>query len=217
VSPALSPAWLAPRLPAPAAWGLAGQPVSGPCPAPVPLPAGPAARSPAPRATARGGVEAAADGERPSPMSAVRSRSAEAEPSASPDRPGPALRSFLAGADLGRLMTQHWTGRLPRGSRDARAALAPRDPGVSAASRAASGRVLPLRWCAPGAHHEGGVTPRFHLWAPVHRPSWTLTSPTSHDTIPLRIRRAVVQRLSATALYPSWRTTRDTTLFVRHQ
>ena len=159
---------------------------------------------------------AAADWDRPDPMSAVRSWSAEAEPSASPDSPGPEPRSFREGAELGLIMTQHWTRRLPSGRRYARAALASRDPWVSAASRAASGLVMHLLWCSPGTHHAGVVTPRLHLWAPVHRPSWTLTSPTEHDTIPIRIRRSVVQRLSATAFYPSWRTTRDKTLFVRH-
>jgi hypothetical protein len=41
-----------------------------------------------------------------------------------------------------------------------------------------SGLVMHLLWCYLGTHHEGVMTPRFYLWAPVHRPSWTLTSPT---------------------------------------
>src|SRR5262249_60291974 len=39
--------------------------------------------------------------------------------------------------------------------------------------------------------------------------------PPHHVTIPIQSYCSVVPRLSATAFYPSWRTTRDKTLFVR--
>ena len=67
-------------------------------------------------------------------MSAVRPWSADAEPFASPDRPGSEPRGVREGADLGLVMTLPWTGRLPSGRRHARASLAPRDHCVSAAS-----------------------------------------------------------------------------------
>ena len=103
----------------------------------------------------------------------------------------PSPRGVREGADLGLVMTQHWTWPLPRGRRSARASLAPRDQCVSAASGGASAPVTHLLWCSPGAY-RGGSDPAMTSWAPVHRPCWTLTSPTSRDTIPIRTRRSVV-------------------------
>jgi hypothetical protein len=115
IYPALPAASHAPRLPAPAAYRLLGQPMPGTPPTPRSTPAGPAAPAAPTGATPRRGVDAAADRHRHSPMPALRPWSVGTPPTAPPDSAGAAPRGPTGGADCGLVMIQRLTCEIHRG------------------------------------------------------------------------------------------------------
>src|SRR5262245_33189651 len=148
------------------------------------------------------------------PMSPLGPRATGPKPSASPHRPRAEPRGPPGGAALGRVKTERLRCQVDLGSHPERASLAPQGAGrVRGVEPLASGGPTPdlgLPWY----RSQRALPPIPCLWAPVHRIGWTLTRPPYRDTIPRRTGWSVGQRLSAPALYPSWGTTRDKTLFV---
>jgi hypothetical protein len=147
-------------------------------------------------------------------MPALRPWTAGPPRAASPDSAGGEPQGPTGGTDYGLVMPQSvWCQGLLRRHYE-RAALAPKG-----AVRVRSAWDLPgaghspargLPWCLP----PSTWTPMACREAPIHRPCWTLTSPSYRDTIPITICPSGGAAAPCNCVLSTWLRHMDKTLFV---